>query len=80
MMCHCVTIWGRKGLQIRKLSLGEKKKEFIQTLQLLTLCVTYVVLCYTKLKCCSTVYWERQLSLVQKVLLQLCLPGYKVLV
>lgn len=26
MLCHCVTIWGRKGLQIRKLSLGEKKK------------------------------------------------------
>lgn len=79
----CVTVSPSgegKGCRSGSLAWEKRKKEFIQTLQLLTLCVTYVVLCYTKLKCCSTVYWERQLSLVQKVLLQLCLPGYKVLV
>lgn len=34
MLCHRVTIWGRKWLQIRKLCLEKKKEEFIWTLQL----------------------------------------------
>lgn len=38
---------------------------------------TYIVLTYTKIKYCSTIYCERQISFVKKMLLQLLLARLK---